>query len=80
MRAKYSDEFGPVLRMFRHAAALTQEELSERLGVAAPYVSMLESGRKYPNLEMLFKLAAALNIQPNTLIAAMEERLAKRGR
>lgn len=74
MRAKYSDEFGPVLRMFRHATALTQEELGERLGVASPYISMLESGKKYPNLEMLFKVADALGVSASSIIAAMEER------
>ena len=39
------------------------------------FISMLESGHKYPNLEMVFKLAGALGVRPGTMLDAMEERL-----
>jgi len=45
------------------------------LAIASPYISMLESGHKYPNLEMLFKLAGALGVRPAAMLDAMEERL-----
>ena len=72
---KKSDAFGPVLRRIRLEKHLTQEELSERLGVAAPYVSMLESGHKYPNLEMFFRIAEALDVRPGRMMEEMEERI-----
>ncbi|WP_294557026.1 helix-turn-helix transcriptional regulator [uncultured Mailhella sp.] len=72
---KKSDAFGPVLRRIRLEKHLTQEELSERLGVAAPYVSMLESGHKYPNLEMFFRIAEALDVRPACIMEDMEERI-----
>ena len=72
---KNSDAFGPVLRRIRMEKRLTQEELSERLGVAAPYVSMLESGHKYPNLEMFFRIAEALDVRPGRMMEEMEERI-----
>lgn len=72
---KKSDAFGPVLRRIRLEKHLTQEELSERLGVAAPYVSMLESGHKYPNLEMFFRIAEALDVHPACIMEDMEERI-----
>ncbi|MBO4318314.1 MAG: helix-turn-helix transcriptional regulator [Mailhella sp.] len=72
---KNIDAFAPVLRQLRHGNDLTQEQLSEKLGVAAPYVSMLESGRKYPNLEMFFKIAQAFGIKPSQMMAEMEKRL-----
>ncbi len=72
---KKSDAFGPVLRQMRLHKDLTQEKLSEILGVAAPYVSMLESGHKYPNLEMLFKISEALGVRPSAILDAMEERI-----
>ncbi len=74
---KKSDAFGPVLRQMRQEKGLTQEKLSEVLGVAAPYVSMLESGHKYPNLEMLFKISEALGTRPGDILDAMEERIRK---
>lgn len=66
--------FGPVLRQLRNSKNITQEELSERVGVASPYISMLESGKKYPNLEMLFKLAESLGVKASDLVVLMEKR------
>ena len=66
--------FGPALRRLRYEKNLSQEELSERVGVASPYISMMESGHKYPNLEMLLKLAEALDVRPGALLDAMQER------
>lgn len=68
--------FGPVLRQLRNSKNITQEELSERVGVASPYISMLESGKKYPNLEMLFKLAEGLGLKASELVISMEKRSA----
>ena len=67
------DAFGPVLRKHRLEKKLTQDQLSEMVGVASPYISMLESGHKYPNLEMVFKLADALGLRPGAMLDAMEE-------
>ena len=75
MSKNRSDAFGPVLRQLRLEKNLTQDQLSEMVGVASPYISMLESGHKYPNLEMVFKLAEALGVRPGDLLDAMEERL-----
>ena len=75
MTKKSSDAFGPVLRQLRLEKKLTQDQLSELVDVASPYISMLESGHKYPNLEMLFKLAGALGVRPAAMLDAMEERL-----
>jgi transcriptional regulator with XRE-family HTH domain len=75
MAKKSSDAFGPVLRQLRLEKKLTQDQLSEMVGVASPFVSMLESGHKYPNLEMIFKLAGALGVRPGAMLDAMEDRL-----
>ena len=65
--------FGSVLRRLRHEKNLTQDKLSEVVGVASPYISMLESGHNYPNLNMIFKLADALEVPASTIIAEMEK-------
>ncbi len=75
MAGKNSDAFGPVLRQFRVERGLTQDRLSVLVGMASPFLSMLESGHKYPNLEMLFKLAHALEVRPGAFLDAMERRL-----
>ena len=69
------DTFGTVLRQLRLKRKLTQDQLSEMVGVASPYISMLESGHKYPNLDMLFKLSDALEVRPGAILDAMNNRL-----
>ena len=67
--------FGPVLSKLRLERSLTQSELGEKLGVTLQHISMLESGKKFPSLRMLFKLADALGVSLTSIAAAMEERL-----
>ena len=67
--------FGPVLRQFRLTAKLTQEELAARLGYeTANYVSCLELGTRKPSVELLFRIAIALNVKASEIIVAMENR------
>jgi Predicted transcription factor, homolog of eukaryotic MBF1 len=66
--------FGPVLRKYRLAAGLSQEELGARLGYeTANYISCLEIGTRKPSVELLFKIAAALNVKAVELIGSMED-------
>ena len=65
--------FGPIIRRFRHLKDLTQDEVAARLEIAPSYVSRLESEIKKPSLEMLFRLADALEIPPSAIILEMEK-------
>lgn len=64
--------FGPVLRRFRQAKGLSQEELAALLDISPSYISRMESDLKTPSLEMIFRLAGALDVNPHELIKAME--------
>ncbi|WP_304736960.1 helix-turn-helix domain-containing protein [uncultured Desulfovibrio sp.] len=64
--------FGPILRQFRQAKELSQEELAALLDISPSYISRLESDSKKPSLEMIFRLAGALKVNPHELIKAME--------
>ncbi|MBD3784808.1 MAG: helix-turn-helix transcriptional regulator [Micrococcales bacterium] len=60
--------FGSLLRSYRRRAALTQEELAERAGLAATAVSALERGqrtRPYPHT--VRALATALGLATHDL-------------
>ena len=72
MEKTKSRAFGPVLKRFRTERKLTQEEVAEKVGVFTSYISMMESGQKFPNLEMLFALSIALGKTASSLIQAME--------
>ena len=75
MKKTKSRAFGPVLKHFRTERKLTQEDLAEKVGVVTSYISMMESGQKFPNLEMLFALGAALEVSPSQLLKEMENNL-----
>jgi putative transcriptional regulator len=67
--------FGPVLRNLRLERSWTQAELGEKLGVTPQHVSMMESSKKFPSLQMLFLVADALGVSLTSIASAMEERL-----
>lgn len=61
--------FGSRLKQCRKLAGLTQEALAEQAGVCAKYIGELERGRKNPSLEILHRLASALNIELSELLS-----------
>lgn len=60
-----------VLRRFRNAAGLSQQELADMVGIGKSYISALELGYRAPNLNLLIKLADSLNVRPGELVDAM---------
>lgn len=66
--------FGTVLRRLRFEKGLSQEELAARMEMAShAHISRLESGRKQPTLEMLFRFAEALEVEAWEIVKAMRE-------
>ena len=66
-----------ILRRFRHKAGLTQEQLAERMGVSVGFLGMMEVGRRWPNIDMLFKIARALGVKPAELIEELDREAQK---
>jgi transcriptional regulator with XRE-family HTH domain len=52
---------GPNVRAYRTALGLTQAELAEKAGIATNHLGLLEAGKHFPTLDVLDRLAAALN-------------------
>lgn len=69
--------FGKVLRERRKLAGLTQEKLALEADVQRNYVSLIERGVHQPTINVIFKLAAALNCRPSALIADVEAVVSK---
>jgi transcriptional regulator with XRE-family HTH domain len=70
--------FGPELRKLRLKAGLTQEEVGGAAGVTREYVSMLESGKNIPTIDVFIRLCHAVNAYPAEVIARLDHAL--RGR
>jgi transcriptional regulator with XRE-family HTH domain len=56
------------LRRLRHASGLSQEALAHEAGVNRSYMSKVEKGATYGDLEIIGKLATALEVEPAELL------------
>lgn len=64
---------GATLREFRLQAGLSQDELADRMDISSPYISMLESGRRYPSIEMIIRIAIAVEVRPGAILDKIAE-------
>ena len=58
---------GRRLRHHRRRAGLTLDGLGGRVGKPAPYLSLLENGKKEPRLSLILDLASALGVEVTEL-------------
>ena len=64
---------GRRLRSLRTARGLTQQALGERADVHYKFIGEVERGERFPSAEILFKLAAAMEIAPRDLLTFEHE-------
>jgi len=65
--------FGAKVRTLRTALGLTQEQLAERAALHWTYVSGVERGVRNPGLNIIGKLAKALEVEPKDLLIFPEK-------
>lgn len=65
--------FGKVLRVVRKEVSMTQEELGHAAEIDRTFVSLMERGERQPTVRVLFRLAAALKLEPVRLIQLTQE-------
>jgi transcriptional regulator with XRE-family HTH domain len=66
--------FGEQLREFRAQAGLSQEALAEKAGLHRNYIGHLERGEKTASLDVLMRLAAALQLSLPELLKRFDSR------
>lgn len=52
------------MKIHRKKEGLSQAALAERAGTAPNYIALIEVGKNFPSLQMLEKIAGALNVDP----------------
>jgi len=67
--------FAQVLKRRRLARKLSQVDLAAGSGVADSYISRLEKGERMPSIDVVFRLAGALGIAPETLVRELKLKL-----
>jgi transcriptional regulator with XRE-family HTH domain len=63
---------GALIRDARADAHMSQEEASERAGIARTHLAMIEHGKKKATVDTLWKISSALNIRLSTLFQKLE--------
>ena len=68
--------FGSVIRELRTSAGLSQEELAFAADRHFTYISMIERGRNAVTITTLWRLAAALGVEPSAVVERVQSQLA----
>lgn len=63
---------GNNVHKYRIAARLTQEELAEKVGVGASFITRIKCGQKIMSVPVLYKLAKALHVSADMLLSERE--------
>ena len=64
------------LRVFRRKEGLSQMKLAELCNTAPSYIGQIETGRKFPSMEMIDKIAEILRIEVYQLFRNNEKKSA----
>ena len=64
---------GQVIGRLRVKRGMTQEVLSGLAGIARSHLAMIENGSKSPNVDTLWRLAAALDLRLSELVQLIED-------
>ena len=67
---------GRVIQRYREKCGLSQEVVSGLADIGRTHLSAIERGVRKPTLDTFFKLAEAMNIEPNKLMKIIEDELA----
>lgn len=63
------EAFGAQVKLLRTEQGMTQEELSQRSGLAIRFLQDVEAGNKQASITTVFKLADGLGIAPDQLLS-----------
>lgn len=64
--------FGAAMRLRRKHMELTQEQVAEHADLHTNYVSSIERGERNVSLHNIARIAAALQMKPSDLVAAID--------
>ena len=67
-------EMGKRIKEIRESLNMTQSELADKLGLSVHTVSKYEQGQRNPKIEMLQKIATALNVPVQELLELDEDK------
>ena len=67
------NNLGNIISELRNRKNLTQKELADKLGISDKAVSRWETGKSFPDLDMLFRISKFFKVSFNDLLTARME-------
>ena len=67
--------FGRNVRKYRKQAGLTQEQLSERLGVSQKHLSIIETGTQFASASLIGRISEELHVSPGDLFGGSSDKV-----
>ena len=64
---------GKRIKSLRQSRRMTQEELAEKMGISAKYLSSIERGQENPTLDTMIKLSDSLRIELEEVFTVSHE-------
>ena len=69
--------FGQNVTKYRKLAGLTQEQLSEKLGVSQKHLSIIENGVQFAAASLIGRISKVLNVSPGDLFGGSSDEVLK---
>ena len=66
--------FKDVLREYRRKSGMTQEQLAGLANISKGFLGMMETGERWPNVDMIIRLAEAMRVRPGEILDAVVAR------
>ena len=66
--------FGKNVKKYRKEAGLTQEHLSERLGISQKHLSIIETGTQFASASLIGRISKELNVSLEYLLTGEEQK------
>lgn len=73
-KSEHLKSVGPVIREFRKATGMSQEQVGLEMDVSGQFIGQLENGKSYPSLSTLARVAKAMGAKPGDLFQAIIDR------
>ena len=71
-------DVGKVIQNYREKIGLSQEIVSGLANIGRTHLSAIERGVRKPTLDTFFKLAEAMDVEPNKLMKLIEDEMLKK--
>ena len=70
---KFLRIFGGRIAVARKGVGLTQAEFAKKVGIAPSYMASIETGRRWPHLNIICDIADELGTTPDKLVVGIED-------